>query len=123
MNQRSLPKFNVISLRLTNDELAEIDRLARGRNLTRSAYLRLMATKSSNIPIQIDPLSSDLYKSYLLIYQELRCQGNNLNQIAKGIHRANLEGIAFNGYIKALGKVRAANQDIAAQIGKLGAKL
>ena len=117
------PKFNVISLRLTNQELEEIDRLARSKNLTRSAYLRLMATQSPHLPVQLDSASLDLYKSYLLICQELRFQGNNLNQIARGINRANLEGIVFNGYIQALGKIQSANQDIAAQIGKLGAKL
>ena len=117
------PKFNVISLRLTNQELEEIDRLARSKNLTRSAYLRLMATQSPRLPVQLDSASLDLYKSYLLICQELRCQGNNLNQIARGINRANLEEIVFNGYIQVLTKIQSANQDIAAQIGKLGAKL
>ena len=117
------PKFNVISLRLTNDELDQIDRLARSKNLTRSAYLRLMATQSPYLPVQLDSASLDLYKIYLLIYQELRCQGNNLNQMARGINRANLQGIVFNGYMQALTKIQSANQDIAAQIGKLGAKL
>jgi len=123
MTRHFSPKFNVISLRLTNDELSEIDRLARSKNLTRSAYLRLMAIQSPYLPVQIDPSSADLYKAHLLIYQELRCQGHNLNQIARSINQANLDGIALNGYLKALGKVRAANQDIAVQIGNLGVKL
>jgi hypothetical protein len=123
MNQPSQPKLNVISWRLTNDELDEIDRRARAHNLTRSAYLSLMLARSPRHSIQIDSSKADLYKSCLLICQELRCQGNNINQIARGIYRANLEGVTFNGYLQALKQIRAANQDLATQLGKLEERL
>jgi hypothetical protein len=59
-----------------------------------------------------------------LLYQELRKQGNSLNQIAKAIHIVNLPGQNIDGaaYLQMLSSIHTANREIAESIAKLEVK-
>lgn len=124
MSRRKPAKTNIISLRFTNEELDAIESHARALNLTRTAYLQNLVTHHKDRPIEAKANNNrNLYIAYLPFIQELKRQGNNLNQIARGINRANLEGMVFNGYIRSLSQIEAANRELANQIAKLGARL
>jgi hypothetical protein len=79
-----------IEVRITQRELEQIDRAAQKMSLTRSEYLRLRGLKKVYTRIQSLP---DLdYAKLMVVYRELQAQGNNLNQIARSLHQAKLEG-------------------------------
>lgn len=50
------------------------------------------------------------------IQREFKCQGNNLNQIAKAIHEANLKRVVVEGYIERLDAIGEANNKISIEL-------
>ena len=104
MSGRKEPKINVISARFTNDELDRIKIKANELDMTHTAYIQMMACGShkphpSTVVAKVDPVR-------VLVLKELRQQGVNLNQIARGINIANLQGDIVNGYMKNLRQIR-----------------
>jgi uncharacterized protein (DUF1778 family) len=84
-----------IEVRITQRELDQIDRAAQNLGLTRSEYLRLRGLKKVYTRRQSLP---DLdYAKLMVVYRELQAQGNNLNQIARSLHQAKLEGKEIDG--------------------------
>jgi hypothetical protein len=70
----------------------------------------MMATSSGKLqlttPVQtINPMQ-------LLLHKELRQQGINLNQIARAINTAKLQGATVNNYITALNQIRDKNSEL-----------
>ena len=123
MTNRKSAKVNVLSVRVTNKRFDEIEIEAARENMTRTAYIQYLIDQPIHTPIKAEAVRDlEIYRAYLPWLQELKSQGNNLNQIARGINRANLTGVVFNGYMLALTKIQSANQDIATKIGKLGIK-
>ena len=97
MTNRKSAKINVLSVRVTNERLDEIEVEAARENMTRTAYIQYLIDQPIRPPIRIEAVRDlEIYRAYLPWLQELKCQGNNLNQIARGINRANLEGITVN---------------------------
>ena len=123
MTNRKSAKVNVLSVRVTNKRFDEIEIEAARENMTRTAYIQYLIDQPIHTLIKAEAVRDlEIYRAYLPWIQELKSQGNNLNQIARGINRANLTGVVFNGYMLALTKIQSANQDIATKIGKLGIK-
>jgi hypothetical protein len=121
MTNRKSAKINVLSVRVTNERLDEIEVEAARENMTRTAYIQYLIDQPIRPPIRIEAVRDlEIYRAYLPWLQELKCQGNNLNQIARGINRANLEGITVNNYVRSLNQVRTAYQQIAQSIERLG---
>ena len=57
-----------------------------------------------------------------MLFRSLIAQGNNLNQIARGINLANIDGRAVGLEPDTLKGITAANQQIAKKMLKLGVK-
>jgi uncharacterized protein (DUF111 family) len=119
-------KNNRITLRFINDLFDEIGVQAADCNLTATVYLQNLIDRAlrSNIPLEpVTRSNIDLnaYRVYILWHQELRAQGNNLNQITKAIHAANLDDrmVDPTNCLRVLSSIAQANQEIAATIAKL----
>ena len=117
-------KVNNISLRLTDDELETILAQAKKLKMNRSDYLRHRALQPArrSKKVTAEYLSMVEYQELMLLRRELIAQGNNLNQIARGINRANMDGRAVGIEPEALKGITAANQQIAKKMLKLGVK-
>jgi hypothetical protein len=115
-------KNNRLTLRFTNDLYDRIAERATKSNLTRTAYLQTLISNSQLAVIPATPSRNlEIYRSYLLLHQELRKQGNNLNQITKAIHAANQNDrmVDPTNCLRVLSSIAKANQEIAAAIAKL----
>jgi hypothetical protein len=119
-------KNNRITLRFINDLFDKIALQAAACNLTRTAYLqnlidRVLCSNTPPEPVTRRNIDLDTYRAYLLWHQEFRKQGNNLNQIAKAIHAANLDDrmVDPTNCLRVLSSIAKANQEIAATIAKL----
>ena len=123
-------KNNRITLRFINDLFDEIAEQAGACNLTATVYLQnlidcaLYSTTTLPTPSTRSKIDLDTYRAYLLWHQEYRKQGNNLNQITKAIHAANLDDrmVDPTNCLRVLSSIARANQDIAAAIAKLEPK-
>lgn len=117
-------KNNRITLRFINDLFDEIALRAAACNLTATVYLQNLidrALHSTTTPVTVLDRDLEIYRTYLLWYQELRSQGNNLDRIAKAINAANLDDrtIDSTNCLRVLSSIAKANQEIAAAIAKL----
>lgn len=117
-------KTNHISLRVSNEQLEIIEAESRAVNMNRSEYLLYRGTVNDRSlrRLKQERMSQEEYAELMLMRKEYIAQGNNLNQIARSINRANQEGRSIEIDSKALAKIAAANQLIAEKIQKLGAK-
>ncbi|AFY92903.1 plasmid mobilization relaxosome protein MobC [Chamaesiphon minutus] len=120
-------KNNRITLRFINDLFDEIAVQAEACNSTATVYLQNLidrVLRSTPTPLTLvthRDRDLELYRAYLLWHQELRSQGNNLNQITKAIHAANLDDrmVDPTNCLRVLSSIAKANQEIAAAIAKL----
>jgi hypothetical protein len=117
-------KTNHISLRVSNEQLEIIEAESRAVNMNRSEYLLYRGTVNDRSlrRLKQERMSQEEYAELMLMRKEYIAQGNNLNQIARSINRANQEGRSIEIDSKVLAKIAAANQLIAEKIQKLGAK-
>ena len=120
-------KNNRITLRFINDLFDEIAAQAEACNSTATVYLQnlidrvLCSTPTQPTSVTHSDRDLELYRAYLLWHQELRSQGNNLNQITKAIHAANLDDrmVDPTNCLRVLSSIAKTNQEIAAGIAKL----
>jgi hypothetical protein len=116
-------KNNRITLRFINDLFDEIAVQAADCNLTPTVYLQNLIDRAlrSNTPLTRSSIDLNAYRAYILWHQEFRKQGNNLNQITKAIHAANLDDrmVDPTNCLRVLSSIAQANQEIAATIAKL----
>ena len=119
-------KNNRITLRFINDLFDEIGVQAADCNLTATVYLQNLIDRALRSNISLEPVTRsnidlNAYRAYILCHQELRAQGNNLNQITKAIHAANLSDrmIDPTNCLRVLSSIAQANQEIAVAIAKL----
>jgi Bacterial mobilisation protein (MobC) len=127
MSKSKQIKNNRITLRFINDLFDKIAAQAEACNSTATVYLQnLIARAIHSTPTQPTPVNHrdrdlDLYRAYLLWHQEYRKQGNNLNQITKAIHAANLDDrmVDPTNCLRVLSSIAKTNQEIAAAIAKL----
>jgi hypothetical protein len=115
-------KNNRITLRFSNDRFDEIEGRARAGNLTCTVYLQDLinnALLSTTTATPNDAL--EIYRAYLLWYQELRKQGNSLDRLTNVINAANLDDrtIDTTAYLQVLSTIAHVNREIAAAIAKL----
>ena len=132
MGKVSQIKNNRITLRFINDLFDKIAEQARTNNLTVTVYLQNLIDRALQSKTPPDVVSSvahshidlNTYRAYLLWHQEFRKQGNNLNQITKAIHAANLDDrmVDPTTCLRVLSSIAQANQEIAAAIAKLEPK-
>lgn len=129
MSKSKQIKNNRITLRFINDLFDEIAEQARTCNLTVTVYLqnlidRALRSKTPLEPVTRSHIDLNTYRAYLLWHQEFRKQGNNLNQITKAIHAANLDDRMVDSAtcLRVLSSIAQANQEIAAAIAKLEPK-
>jgi hypothetical protein len=122
-------KNNRITLRFINDLFDEIAVQAADCNLTATVYLqnligRALRSNTPLTPVTQSSIDLNAYRAYILWHQEFRKQGNNLNQITKAIHAANLDDrmIDPTNCLRVLSSIAQANQEIAATIAKLEPK-
>jgi hypothetical protein len=123
MGKNKQIKNNRITLRFINDLFDEIAVQAADCNLTATVYLQNLIDRAlrSNTPLTRSSIDLNAYRAYILWHQEFRKQGNNLNQITKAIHAANLDDrmIDPTNCLRVLSSIAQANQEIAATIAKL----
>ncbi|WP_373544891.1 hypothetical protein [Chamaesiphon sp.] len=117
-------KVNHISLRASDEQLEIIESESRAVRMNRSEFLLHRGTINDRTlrRLKQERLSQDEYAELTLIRREYIAQGNNLNQIARGVNIANQEGRSIEVDSKTLKEIAAANQLIAKRIQKLGAK-
>jgi hypothetical protein len=123
MGKNKQIKNNRITLRFINDLFDEIAVQAADCNLTVTVYLQNLIDRAlrSNTPLTRSSIDLNAYRAYILWHQEFRKQGNNLNQITKAIHAANLDDrmVDPTNCLRVLSSIAQANQEIAATIAKL----
>jgi hypothetical protein len=126
MRKRKQIKNNRLTIRFINDVFDEIAVQAADYNLSPTVYLQRLIDRAlrSNTPLEpVTRSNIDLnaYRAYILCHHELRAQGNNLNQITKAIHAANLDDRMADptNCLRVLSSIAQANQEIAAAIAKL----
>ena len=120
-NDRSIDhRLNTITIRLTDKELDLIQNRVKGLDITRSEYIRRqLLGKVQNIKTQNEEFNQGEYKKWLILHREWIAQGNNLNQIAMGINRANLDGRSIILDSDVLKSIETANNKIAKDINSL----
>ncbi len=99
MSTRKPARINKISVRFTDGELDLIHARAEAIDLNRTAYIQRQALQNRDIELTPQPT---IDTGRMLLVKELRIQGNNLNQIAKGINLANISGEPLGDYRKLL---------------------
>lgn len=99
MSTRKPARINKISVRFTDRELDLIHARAEAIDLNRTAYIQRQALQNRDIELTPQPT---IDTGRMLLVKELRIQGNNLNQIAKGINRSNISGQSLGDYRKLL---------------------
>lgn len=110
MTRRRPAKINIVSARFTNDELDLIKTKANELGITHTAYIQMMATSAGKL--QLTTPMPTINPMQLLLHKELRQQGINLNQIARAINIAKLQGATVNNYITALNQIRDKNSEL-----------
>ncbi len=95
MGTRKPARINKISVRFTDGELDLIHARAEAIDLNRTAYIQRQALQNRDIELTPQPI---IDTGRMLLVTELRIQGNNLNQIAKGINRSNISGEPLGDY-------------------------
>jgi Bacterial mobilisation protein (MobC) len=103
MVTRKPARINKISVRFTDRELDLIHARAEAIDLNRTAYIQRQALQNRDIEAIPKPIVD---ASRMLLLKELRIQGNNINQIAKGINRANLLGESLGDYKQLLTDIK-----------------
>jgi Bacterial mobilisation protein (MobC) len=103
MGTRKPARINKISVRFTDGELDLIHARAEAIDLNRTAYIQHQALTHRNIELTPQPT---IDAGRLLLVKELRIQGNNLNQIARGINRANISGQPLDDYKQLLTDIK-----------------
>jgi hypothetical protein len=126
MRKRKQLKNNRLTIRFINDVFDEIALQAANCNLTPTVYLqnlidRALRSNTPLTPVTRSSIDLNAYRAYILWHQEFRKQGNNLNQITKAIHAANLDDrmVDPTNCLRVLSSIAQANQEIAATIAKL----
>jgi Bacterial mobilisation protein (MobC) len=103
MVTRKPARINKISVRFTDRELDLIHARAEAIDLNRTAYIQRQALQNRDIEAIPKPIVN---VEKMLLLKELRIQGNNINQIAKGINCANVSGEPLNDYKQLLTDIK-----------------
>lgn len=98
-----------IEVRVSDRELQIIDTSATKSGCTRSEYLRARGLK--RVYMKKRSLPDPDYAHLMLNYRELKAQGNNLNQIARVLNTARLEGEPVGDYLEVVKATMAVNQE------------
>ena len=86
-------KDKIISIRFKPSELEKLDRNCSEVGLTRSAYITRKILSLPVQPARVPEINWQAYENLTLLSHHLPRIGNNLNQIAKVLNTAQLEGI------------------------------
>jgi hypothetical protein len=103
MVTRKPARTNKISVRFTDRELDLIHARAEAIDLNRTAYIQHQALQNRDVEAVPKPT---IDAAQILLLKELRIQGNNINQIARGINRANLSGQSLGEYKQLLTDIK-----------------
>jgi Bacterial mobilisation protein (MobC) len=103
MDTRKPARINKISVRFTDRELDLIHARAEAIDLNRTAYIQRQALQNRDIEAVPKPTVD---AAQILLLKELKVQGNNINQIAKGINRANISGEPLGDYKQLLTDIK-----------------
>lgn len=95
MVTRKPARINKISVRFTDRELDLIHARAEAIDLNRTAYIQRQALQNRDVETVPKPTVD---AAQILLLKELIKQGNNINQIARGINRANISGQPLDDY-------------------------
>jgi hypothetical protein len=120
-------KIHSVTVKFSSTELRTIHNRAKSMDLSRAEYLRFRGlkplgrlkesqTKDNDRLI----LTRDMYDACLSIYQELKEQGHNLNQIARTTNALQLFGAVAPDCIMTLTEIRNINAEIATKVARLG---
>ncbi len=91
-NHNQENKEKIISLRFKPSELEKLDRNCSEVGLTRSAYITRKILSLPVQPARVPSINWEAYEYLTAIAYHLPRIGNNLNQIAKVLNTAQLEG-------------------------------
>ena len=91
-NHNQENKDKIISLRFKPSELEKLDRNCSEVGLTRSAYITRKILSLPVQPARVPSINWEAYEYLTAIAYHLPRIGNNLNQIAKVLNTAQLEG-------------------------------
>lgn len=102
-----------MTLRLREEEIAAVEELARARGLTRAAWVRgLVRARLFNRPVM--PVDED--QVYRRAVSELHRIGINLNQIARAMNTAVMEGQLVRSEAQSIEEARKEIRQIAADL-------
>lgn len=106
---------NRVTVRLSDDELSQLDEAAAKRGVTRSDWVA--AVVRSRLPLAVPPL----YNRHKLtdIRRELRSIGRNVNQAVHVLHSANMDGSRLD-LTREAARVAAMQASVAEQIAAVG---
>lgn len=115
-------RFHRHNIRFNDAELELVHQYAATAQMTIAEYIRSCAMKKTDRIIHTTKSKQERRQTYLglvEIQREFKCQGNNLNQIAKAIHEANLKRVVVEGYIERLDAIGKANRGILDELEKI----
>lgn len=109
---------NRVTVRLSDDELSQLDKAADERGVKRADWVA--AAIRSRLPLTVPP--RDNLEKLIDIRRELRSIGRNVNQAVHALHSANMEGSRLDLEREAA-RVAAMQASVVEQIEAIGAAL
>lgn len=109
---------NRVTVRLSDDELSQLDQAAAERCVRRTDWVA--ATIRSRLPLTVPP--RDNLEKLIDIRRELRSIGRNVNQAVHALHSANMEGSRLDLEREAA-RVASMQASVVEQIEAIGAAL
>ena len=112
-------KEKIVSLRFKPSELEKLDRNCSEVGLTRSAYITRKILSLPVQPARVPDVNWQAYEHLTAIAYHLPRIGNNLNQIARVLNTAKLEGIPIPPEIPSIEKIENTVSTIAQMQSKI----
>lgn len=117
-------RHNIFQFRATNDELDTLHTRAKSMSMSLSEYVRwrsLQPIGRLKSPQARKALDQSTFGLYINLTKELNRQGINLNQIAKSLNSAEIDGRSMKEASAQLVEIRKSIQVITTSIQHLGA--
>jgi predicted DNA binding CopG/RHH family protein len=119
---KSEHRSRLVTVKFSDEELEILSKRIANLGIKRATYIRtrgLQSIKALKQSIERQRWEQEGNRALTAIEVELRRQGNNLNQIARGINHSNLENTTYQGCLKAVTRIETKLAEIKTQVEQL----
>lgn len=119
-------KTKIVTLRYRPSELEHLDAQAEAVGLSRSAYITRKVQGLPVLPVKVPKINWSAYEKLSTIAQQLPAIGNNINQIARAINTAKIQGEPIPNNLPSTEQLRSAiatYQELKTLMVEIGLKL